>query len=479
MIDIRSLLRAAGLCLLCVFLLACGKGETAADTTSMAEETTAQTETETPVREMIEIAARGKKSEFQIVYSTEDEISGKYAARILNTLKDRLGVTVMSRADYLAKQEVACEILVGATRREDCAALTETLGNNEYAIKTVAEDGKTKVVIAYKGVYALMCAVDRFMQEYIHEDKGIAEVPADLDVRGNCAERDALIVSSIPQLRDPCVLVEDGVYYTYGTGWVCWKNTSGDLKSGWKSLGVVAQIPKGADTNYWAPEVHKYNGAYYMFTTYHSTETGHRGCTIMKADRPEGPFVEITNGHITPHDWDSIDGTFYVDPDGQPWMVFVHEWTSTDDGVGRMAAAKLSDDLTHFISEPVELFRADDPAWAKGNVTDGCWMYRCEDGQLLMLWSNWDGAGYCVGIARSADGRVDGTWTQDKELLYSKSMTGEYDGGHGMLFTDTDGQMYLSIHSPNNSSAGRKETPVFIPVREQNGTLVWDIWRKS
>ena len=102
---------------------------------------------------------------------------------------------------------------------------------------------------------------------------------------------------------------------------------------------------------------------------------------------------------------------------------------------------------------------------------------RCEDGQLLMLWSNWDGAGYCVGIARSADGRVDGTWTQDKELLYSKNMTGEYDGGHGMIFTDTDGQMYLSIHSPNNSSAGRKETPVFIPVREQNGTLVWDIWK--
>ena len=212
MIDIRSLLRAAGLCLLCVSLFACGKGETAADTTTMAEETTAEIVTEAPAPETVRIAARGEKSEFQIVYSTEDDTSGKYAARILNTLKDRLGVTVMSRADYLAKQETPCEILVGATRREDCAALTETLKNNEYAIKTVAEDGKTKVIIAYKGVYALMCAVDRFMQEYIHEDKGIAEVPADLEVRGNCAERDALIVSSIPQLRDPCVLVEDGVY---------------------------------------------------------------------------------------------------------------------------------------------------------------------------------------------------------------------------------------------------------------------------
>ena len=200
----------------------------------------------------------------------------------------------------------------------------------------------------------------------------------------------------------------------------------------------------------------------------------------MKSDSPEGPFIEITDGHITPSDWDSIDGTFYVDPDGQPWMVFVHEWTSTDDGIGRMAAAKLSDDLTHFISEPVELFRADDPFWSKAQVTDGCWMYRTEDGQLLMLWSNSDSAGYCVGIARSADGRVDGTWTQDKDLLYSKNMAGmKYDGGHGMLFYDTDGQMYLSIHSPNNSSAGRVETPVFIPVREENGTIVWDLWKKK
>ena len=102
-------------------------------------------------------------------------------------------------------------------------------------------------------------------------------------------------------------------------------------------------------------------------------------------------------------------------------------------------------------------------------------MYRCEDGQLLMLWSNWDAAGYCVGIARSASGRVDGEWTQDRELLYSKKMTGQYDGGHGMIFTDTDGQMYLSIHSPNSATATRKETPVFIRVREKDGTLVWDL----
>ncbi len=54
-------------------------------------------------------------------------------------------------------------------------------------------------------------------------------------------------------------------------------------------------------------------------------------------------------------------------------------------------------------------------------------------------------------------------------------MTGTYDGGHGMLFTDKAGQMYLSIHSPNSPVGDRQTLPIFIPVKEENSTLVWDI----
>ena len=54
-------------------------------------------------------------------------------------------------------------------------------------------------------------------------------------------------------------------------------------------------------------------------------------------------------------------------------------------------------------------------------------------------------------------------------------MTGTYDGGHGMLFTALDGKMYLSIHSPNSPAGDRMEVPIFVPVREENGTLVWDL----
>ena len=283
------------------------------------------------------------------------------------------------------------------------------------------------------------------------------------------------IITSVPVLRDPCVLVEDGAYYMYGTGWVCYKNTDGRLDGSWSCLGKVVSEPDDDDGCEWAPEVHKYNGAYYMFTTYKSKATGHRGCGIFRSERPEGPFTLITDGAFTPKDWDSIEATFYVDEDGQPWTVFVHEWTSTDDHIGRMCAAKLSDDLTRLISEPIELFRADAPVWANAGVTDGCWMHLCADGRLLMIWSNFNADGYCVGVARSQNGKIDGVWTQDEELLYSKALDGSYDGGHGMIFTDTDGKMYLSIHSPNASAEGRPhEIPIFVPVVERDGRLVWD-----
>ena len=45
----------------------------------------------------------------------------------------------------------------------------------------------------------------------------------------------------------------------------------------------------------------------------------------------------------------------------------------------------------------------------------------------------------------------------------------------GMIFTDKDGQMYLSVHSPNTPVGERVEKTVFVPVHEENGTLVCNI----
>lgn len=281
----------------------------------------------------------------------------------------------------------------------------------------------------------------------------------------------------LARVRDPFVLVADGRYYLYsgsdGNRWVCY-TSEGNLTDWTLYEGELVTVPAKCARDNWAPEVHAYRGAYYMFTTYQSAVTGRHGCTILRADSPLGPFVEITDGTVTPAEWDSIDGTLYVDEAGQPWMVFVHEWVSTDDRIGRMCAAKMDADLTRFVSEPIELFRADDAPWARREVciTDGCYLYKTADGELLMLWSNFDKEdGYCVAIAHSDNGRIDGHWSQEPEPIFSRKLAGEYDGGHGMIFTALDGQKYLSIHSPNCLTPTRPETPVFVAIREKNGSL--------
>ena len=287
-----------------------------------------------------------------------------------------------------------------------------------------------------------------------------------------------MVETYIDKLRDPFVLEHNGKYYIYGTGWKGYVSMLSTMSGTWLPLGCVVETPADAEKDFWAPEVYKYNGGFYMFTTYYSKTTCHRGCSVFRSDIPDGPFKEISNGHVTPSDWDAIDGTLYIDEGGQPWMVFVHEWTSMPRGIGAMAAAKMSDDLTHFISEPIQLFLASDAPWASSGVTDGCFMYKCENGELVMLWSSYDAQGYAVGAARSDNGRIDGNWSHDEKAVYSKKISGGYDGGHPMIFTALNGQKYMAIHSPNTPDGVRKEKPVFIPIMEKDGQLTRDMSKK-
>ncbi len=284
-----------------------------------------------------------------------------------------------------------------------------------------------------------------------------------------------IIETNVTKLRDPYIVVVDGVYYAYGTGWQCYVNRSGRLDGEWvkSEVSPTVVVPEDFVKQNWAPEVHVVNGKYYMFTTYFSSKTQHRGCSVFCSATPEGPFVQISDGHFTPADWDCIDATLYIDPDGQPWSIFVHEWTCRPDHVGLMSVAKMSDDLTRLVSKPVDLFRADDAPWATAGVTDGCFMHRTAGGKLLMIWSNFAADGYCVGIAESENGRPDGRWVQHECRLYGKTDAGyPYDGGHGMLFTDVDGQTYLSMHSPNDPVGERDTTMVFLQIKEQDDDLI-------
>lgn len=282
------------------------------------------------------------------------------------------------------------------------------------------------------------------------------------------------------QMRDPFVLRHDveGVYYLYGsTDPDIWRSKaigfdvyrSKDLTE-WEGPFHAFRPPAGfwSEINYWAPEVHPYQGKYYMFATF-KAEGVCRGTQILVSDHPLGPFVPHSDGPVTPRDWECLDGTLWIEADGSPWIVFCHEWVQVKNGT--VCAMRLSPTLDRSIGEPVVLFAASDAPWVEpvksarhgeGYVTDGPFAYRSASGELLLLWSSFRGGQYAQGIARSAYGSIHGPWSQEEAPLYAS------DGGHGMLFRTFEDKLLLALHTPNHSP---EERPVFIELKEQDGRL--------
>ena len=221
-------------------------------------------------------------------------------------------------------------------------------------------------------------------------------------------------------IRDPFVICEDGKYYLYGTRAKNFgKHTGGfdvyvstDLVN-W-SLPHECFNSKQFDMNYqvnWAPEVHKYKGRYYMFATFTRPYNKLRGTFVLSADSPMGPFTPHSNGVVTPEEWECLDGTLYVDKQGKPYIVFCHEHTQIIDGT--ICYAPLSDDLKTLAGEAVTLFKASEPYWAdkskfklEHRITDGPFMYRTVDNELLMLWSTYIKGNYAQCLVRFSDGEI-------------------------------------------------------------------------
>lgn len=271
-------------------------------------------------------------------------------------------------------------------------------------------------------------------------------------------------------IRDPFILPWEGTYYLYASDYihdfmVC---TSTDLEN-WTAPVKVTDLPRDfwATQDFWAPEVHYYKGSFYLFATMYSRDRN-RGTQIFKADSPMGPFQPISDGPATPADWMCLDGTLFVEDD-TPYMVFCHEWLQVHNGT--MCYVPLSSDLSRTVGEPKVMFAAADYDFVRlcpsvgafpsgGYVTDGPFLHRCQNGDLLLIWSSFGEKGYLQSVLRSDNGRLDGKWLA-QDLLF------ETDGGHGMLFTGFDGQLRLALHHPNS---GPEHLTLF-PIKEENGIL--------
>lgn len=256
-------------------------------------------------------------------------------------------------------------------------------------------------------------------------------------------------------IRDPFILVCDNMYYMYGSraknqiGFDVYK--SSDLVE-WSEPKTIFEKYDGfwGTVDFWAPEVHFYNGKFYMLATFRA-EGKRRGTQILVSDTPDGKFVPHSDGAVTPEDWDCLDGTLYIE-DGKPYMVFCHEWIQIKDG--EVCAVLLSEDLKKAVGKPFKLWKATDAPWIKSMtenndfITDGPYLYKKGE-ELYCIWSSFSNKGYSEGLAKSDNGKIQGNWSVCDDLIY------ENDGGHGMIFDTLEGEKCFIFHAPNKPGSER------------------------
>ncbi len=290
-----------------------------------------------------------------------------------------------------------------------------------------------------------------------------------------------MLTTSDIRIRDPFVLLHDGVYYLYGTigepkARELYVHTSRDLAT-WEGPFTVYTLREDswATGELWAPEVHAYRGRYYLFLSLLGRD-GYRATEISVADSPMGPFLPLTNAPATPTGMSCIDGTLYVE-DGVPYIVYSHDWPDRYDEaegayIGAIGAQALSEDLMTPVGEPFLLFDSKEAPlsgkhpthcrWGGRDIvrygSDAPFLSRREDGRVLLLWSPIPDGNYVV-LGAVADS-IRGPWRHLDAPIFDK------DGGHPMLFTDAEGVERLALHQPNTYW---QEHPAFLRFCEENG----------
>jgi len=278
-------------------------------------------------------------------------------------------------------------------------------------------------------------------------------------------------------MRDPFIFVENDVAYLIGTtDEQAWGGKAHGFK-GYKSTDLENfegpyQLFTNSDDfwafeHFWAPEMHKINGKYYIFASF--IAPGHnRSSQALVCDTPLGTYVPLKKP-FTPEEWMCLDAT-YFEENGKKFTIFCHEWSQIHDG--EVVVAELESDLCG-VKNPKSIFKASDSKWAKpffvngseikNYVTDGPFIYKTKSGRLLMLWSSVsDNGDYAQGLAYCDNG-IMGDWKLIDEPLCRK------DSGHGMIF-EFKGKKYLILH--NNNRSHPNERPVIQEVLEVNNSLV-------
>ena len=224
---------------------------------------------------------------------------------------------------------------------------------------------------------------------------------------------------------DPFVVRAEGGYVAFGTGRLVDGRafevlTSPDLVHWTSSGGALEPVAADLGSDYWAPEVCRRDGRWWMYYSVGHGDRGHH-LRVAVADDPTGPFVD-QGINLTPQERFAIDPSPFRASDGS-WYLYYARDVLDGDRVGTMLAVDRLPAPTQLAGEPQgvltpsgdwQIYLRDRAMYGRRydwHTLEGPFVRQRGD-RFVLTYSggNWNEAGY--GVAWAVAEHPLGPWTE-------------------------------------------------------------------
>ena len=299
-------------------LSACGKAPgSAAPTDGSAD----LTDTDIESGPSLQVVVENGKTSYTLIrpeYADPDELAA--AQTVFRGFQETYGIQLDFETDFiksdaeLAEKDGAenLEILIGSTNRKATGEAASKLNEGQFVIA-----GGPKIVIQGSTPALTKLAAEVFVQNYLKDDPFVTS-NADMELyNANPTFTEIRFKNPVcPSGADPWVIRDPDsgkYYYCYSGGNGVCVNEIADLAHITAEGGTkVYTAPEGTmySKEYWAPELHKLGGKWYIYVAADDGDNFHHRMYVLecKGDSPTDKFEMV--GKITdPTDKWAIDGT--------------------------------------------------------------------------------------------------------------------------------------------------------------------------
>ena len=341
------------------------------------------------------------------------------------------------------------------TSKPDTAAMTDA-PTSETTVKTAAPPATeaTTETTATSAVTETSATTEKKMKEWIEFTNS----------RQNAADYFVSPYRQISHIGDPYVLYDEasGKYYMYCTGgkFRCW---SSDTFKDWTEHGDAYTVTEKSfgTQNYWAPEVYKWNGAYYMVYSAARKVEGSLSSTglrhsigLAKADTPAGPFTDVYDHPLFAPDYSVIDASLLFDDDGKIYLYYARDCSENvvnGKKTSQVYGIELAADLSGTVGEPVLLATPTSPWELKSGSTvwnEGPCVFKQNGVYYLLFTANYyASASYSVGYATASSPLGTYKKAVENPILIGDGKNTSGTGHCSVTHSPDFSEMYLVYHS--------------------------------